>query len=150
MSRRVRVLALRVLVLPLHVGVAGGGVQVEVVLLHVLAVVALRGDDAEEALLEDGVALVPEGERKGQQLVAVADPGQAVLAPAVGPAAGVVVGEAAPRVAVRAVVLADGSPRALGDVRPPAPPAGERAVLPGQPLVLDGRGGTVHALRQLR
>ena len=91
----VGVLPLRVLVEPLHVGVRGRGVEVEVVLLHVLAVVALRGHEAEEALLEDGVALVPQREAEAEDLVAVADGGQAVLAPAVGAAARLVVGEVA-------------------------------------------------------
>jgi len=39
-------------------------VEVEVVLLDVLAVVALVAGDAEQALLEDGVAAVPEGQRE--------------------------------------------------------------------------------------
>src|SRR5207237_769831 len=79
-------------------------------------VVALRGHEAEEALLEDGVALVPQREAEAEDLVAVADGGQAVLAPAVGAAARLVVGAVAPGVAARAVVLAHGAPRALGAV----------------------------------
>ena len=54
-------------------------------------------------------------------------PGEAVLAPAVGARAGVVVGEVAPRVAAGAVVLAHGSPGALGEVRAPVPPRRGRA-----------------------
>ena len=56
--------ALRVLVEVLHVGVRRRAVEVEVVLLHVLAVVALVAGQAEEALLEDRVALVPQRERE--------------------------------------------------------------------------------------
>ena len=116
-------LGLRVLVEELHVGVRRRVVEVEVVLLDVLAVVALVGRQAEEPLLEDRIAAVPEGGGEAQELVAVADAGDAVLAPAIGLAAGQVVRQVVPGVAVGGVVLADGAPGAVGDVRPPAPPA---------------------------
>jgi hypothetical protein len=119
---RVGVLSLRVLVEELHVGVRGRRVEVEVILLDVLAVVALVAVEAEEALLQDRVAAVPECEREAEQLVAVAEAGEPVLAPAVSLRARQVVGEVVPRVAVGAVVLAHGAPRAFGDVRPPTPP----------------------------
>ncbi len=135
----VGILPLGILVEPLHVGVGGRGVEVEVALLHVLPVVALRGHEAEEAFLEDGIALVPEGEGEYQDLVAVTEAGQAVLAPAEGPAPGVVVRERIPGRAVRAVVLADGPPRPLRHVGPPAAPAAMVVVQAGQPLVLPGR-----------
>src|ERR1700742_573376 len=48
--------------------------------------------------------------------------GNAVLAPAIGPAAGVIVREMLPCSPVRAVVLADRAPLALAQIRPPAPP----------------------------
>jgi hypothetical protein len=91
---------LRILVEHLHVGVGGRAVEVVVVLLHVLAVVALVAGQPKEPLLEDGVALVPQADGQTQVLEAVADPGQAVLVPAVGAAAGVVVGEVVPGFAV--------------------------------------------------
>src|SRR5512147_2391509 len=95
-------------------------VEVEVVLLHVLAVVALVAGEAEEALLEDRVAAVPHRQREADELVAVADAGDAVLAPAIGARAGVVVREELPGVAPGAVVLAHRAPGAVADVRPPA------------------------------
>jgi len=52
-------------------------VEVEVVLLDVLAVVALVAGDAEQALLEDGVAAVPEGQREAEPLVNCPRCGQA-------------------------------------------------------------------------
>ena len=97
-------------------------IEIEVVLLDVLAVVALTVGQAEEALLEDRVLAVPQGQRQAQALLVVADAGQAVLAPAVGPAAGVVMGERAPGVAVGAVVFADGALLAFAQVRPPLLP----------------------------
>src|SRR5262249_20762287 len=78
---------------------------------------------AEQPLLEDRVAAVPQRQRQAQALLVVADAGDAVLAPAVGAAAGVVVGEVVPGVARCAVVLADRAPLTLAEVRAPAPPA---------------------------
>ena len=77
------------------------GVEVEIALLDVLAVVALGVGQAEEPLLEDGVAAVPQRQGEAQAALAVGDAQQAVLAPAVGAAAGVLVGEVVPALAVR-------------------------------------------------
>ena len=60
-------------------------VEVEVVLLDVLAVIALGTGQPEEALLDDGVAPVPEREREAEPLVVVGDAADPVLAPAIGP-----------------------------------------------------------------
>ena len=118
-------LALRVLVQVLHVRVRRRAVEVEVVLLHVLAVVALAVGEAVEALLQDRVALVPQGQREAQPLPVVANPTEPVLAPLVGARACLVMGEVVPRVAVVAVVLADRPPLTLAQVRSP--------LLPGDP-----------------
>ena len=69
----VRKRRLRVLVEQAHVRVGRRVVDVEVVLLHVLAVIALVRVDAEQPLLQVRIALVPERGREAQQLVAVAD-----------------------------------------------------------------------------
>ena len=55
---------LRVLVEVLHVRVGRRAVEVEVVLLHILAVVALAVGQPEEPLLEDRVLAVPQGQAK--------------------------------------------------------------------------------------
>ena len=114
--------ALRVLVERLHVRVRRHVVEVEPVVLRVLAVVPLVPREAVEALLEDRVGAVPERGGEAEQLVAVGDAEQPVLVPPVGAAPRVVVREVAPRVAVGAVVLAHGAPRALREVRAPQPP----------------------------
>lgn len=113
---------LRVLVEHPHPGVGRRIVEVEVALLDILAVVALVAGEAEEALLEDGVAPVPEREREAEALLIVADTGQAVFVPTVGPRAGVVVGEILPGASTGAVVLAHGAPGPLGQVGAPALP----------------------------
>ena len=83
----VRVLRLRVLVEELQVRMGGRAVEVEVVLLDVLAVVALGVGQAEQPLLQQRVTAVPQRQRKAQPLLVVADAGEAVLAPPVRPSA---------------------------------------------------------------
>ena len=112
-------LALRVLVQVLHVRVRGRAIEVEVVLLHILAVVALAVGEPEQALLEDRVALVPQRQREAQQLLVVAQSAEPVLAPPVGARTCLVVGEVVPGVAVLAVVLADRAPLPLAEIRSP-------------------------------
>ena len=118
----VRERALRVVVAPPVPGVARHGVEVPPVLLDVLAVVALAAGQPESALLEDRVAPVPQRQRQAQPLLDVAEPGQPVLAPPVGPGPGVVVRQVAPRLAVGAVVLPDRAPLPLAEVRTPQVP----------------------------
>ena len=110
---RVRERALGILVLALEVGMGRGAVDVEPVLLDVLAVVALAVREPEHPLLDDRVGTVPERKRKAQALAFVADPCDPILAPPVGARSGVVVGEVVPGVTVVAVVLADGAPLSL-------------------------------------
>src|SRR5262249_41998604 len=113
---------LRILVEHFQVGVRRRGVEVVVQFLDILAVVGLAVGQAEEALLEDRVAAIPECDRQTKPLLLIADAGDAVLAPAVHPAAGVVVGKVVPGGAVRTVILAYRSPLAFAQVRSPAPP----------------------------
>jgi hypothetical protein len=75
---------LRVLVQILHVGMRRCAVEIEVVLLDVLAVVALAVGETEEALLQNRIATVPQCDREAKPLVVIAEPRQAVLAPAIG------------------------------------------------------------------
>ncbi len=101
---------LRVLVEHAHVRMAGNAIEVEVQLLDVLAVVAFGVGQAEQPLLENGVVFVPQGQAQAPVLGLVGESGQAILAPAVGPAAGMVVGKVGPGVAVGTVVLAHRAP----------------------------------------
>src|SRR5262249_24496587 len=113
---------LGVLVEVLHVRVRRRAVEVEVVVLDVLAVVALAVGQPEQPLLEDGVLAVPQGQGEAEALPVVGDAGQPVLAPAVGAGAGLVVAEVVPGVAALAVVLADGPPLSLTEIGPPLLP----------------------------
>src|SRR5207249_689950 len=119
---RIRVLALRILVERPQIGAGGRRVEVEVALLHVLAVIALGTGEAEEPLLEDGVATVPERDREAEPAFAVGDPEEPVFAPAVRAAPRVVVRQVVPARPVGRVILPHRSPLALGQVGPPALP----------------------------
>src|SRR5204862_414161 len=110
------IFGLRILVEHPLIGVTRQRVEVEVTLLHVLAVIPLRRHESEIALLQNRIALVPERHRPAEDLVAVADAGDAVLAPAVRLRPRVIVRKIAPRIGVRAVVLAHRPPRAVGEV----------------------------------
>jgi hypothetical protein len=113
---------LRVLVEHPHVGMGGRRVEVEVVLLDVLAVIALGPGQSEEALLEDRVLSVPHGQCQADLLLAIADAGNAVLVPPIGPRTGVIVREVLPGPAVLAVVLAHGAPGPFAQIGPPSLP----------------------------
>jgi hypothetical protein len=113
---------LRILVEHPHEAVGRRRVEIEVVLLDVLAVVALVAGQAEEALLQNRVAAVPQRQRETQLLVAIADAGNAVLVPAIGARARVLVRQVFPRRAGGAVVLTDRAPRPVADVRAPSLP----------------------------
>ena len=126
---------LRILVEVLHVGVGGRAVEVVVVLLDVLAVVALAIGEAEETLLDDRVAPVPQRQRKAQPLLVVGDAGQAVLAPAVDARSGLIMAEVLPGITGSAVVLAHRTPLTLREVGPPGLPGHAALALLGQSLV---------------
>ena len=72
-----------VLVEVLHIRVCGSRVEVEVVLLHVLAMVALIPRQTENPFFQDGIALVPESHSKANVLFPVADSRQSVFVPAI-------------------------------------------------------------------
>ena len=113
---------LRILVEMLHVRVGRRAIEVEVILLDVLAVIAFAVGEAEQALLENRVLAVPQREGKTQALLVIGDTGDAVLAPAIGTRAGVIVGEEIPGVAALAVVLAHGAPLTFAQVGSPLLP----------------------------
>jgi hypothetical protein len=89
------------------------------VLLDVLAVVSLRVRQAEQSLLEAVVAFVPHGHTEIEEAVAIAQPGDAVLPPAVGPDMGLLERERRPGVPIGRVVLPDCPPLAARDIRSP-------------------------------
>jgi hypothetical protein len=85
-------------------------------------VVALAVGQTEEAFLENGVAAIPQGQGEAEPLLVFGQAGEAVLAPAVGPGAGLIVGEVVPGVAAPTVILPHRAPLALAQVRAPLLP----------------------------
>ncbi|CRM28691.1 hypothetical protein [Pseudomonas sp. 24 R 17] len=96
-----------------HVGMARHAIDEKVQFLDVFAVVAFGVVEAEQALLDDRVALVPQGQAQAPALRFVAETGQAIFAPAVGTTAGMFMGEVSPGVAVGAVVFTHSAPLAF-------------------------------------
>src|ERR1700734_1001669 len=115
----VRIGAMRVLVEVLHVRVGGSAIEVEVVLLYVLAMITFAVGQAEEPLLEDRILAVPQRNREAQHAMNVGDPRETVLAPSVCARARLVMREIIPGIAVLAIVFADGAPLPLAQVGPP-------------------------------
>src|SRR5262249_36892942 len=108
---------------PAQPGRGGSRVAVPPVLLGVLAVVALGAGEAEDPLLQQGVDAIPQGQREAESLALVADAGEAILAPAIGTGARMIVRDVLPRGALRAVILPHRAPLALREVGTPEAPA---------------------------
>ena len=97
---RVGKFPLRIFVEHFQVGMCGRGVQVVIELLAILAVIALAVGQTEKTLLENRIASVPESKREAKSLVVIGESGDAILAPSIGAAAGMVVREVLPGIAV--------------------------------------------------
>ena len=107
----IRKLGVRIFVDVLHVRMRRRVVDVEVILFHILAMIAFVRREPEEALLENRIAAVPECRREHENLVAIADARDAVFAPAIGFAASQIVRQKRPGVAAEAVILAHAWPK---------------------------------------
>ena len=113
---------LRILVEHFQVSMSGGGVQIVIELFAIFAVVAFAVGQSEQTFLEDGVACVPEGQRKAESLVMIGKSGDAILAPPVGATAGMIMGQITPRVAVCAVIFTYRPPLPLAKIGSPLSP----------------------------
>src|SRR6267142_2676641 len=98
------------------------GVQVVIEFLAVLTMIAFAVGKAEKTLFENWIASVPKGKRQAEPLVMIAEAGEAILAPSIGAAAGVVVRQVFPRVAVWAVIFTHRAPLALAEICAPFAP----------------------------
>src|SRR5574341_314499 len=99
-------------------------VEIEIIFLHVLAVIAFAVGQAEEPFLEDRILAVPQCQRKTEDLVVIGDSGEAVFAPTIRPRACLVVAEVVPRIAVLTVILPHGAPLPLAQIGAPSLPIG--------------------------
>lgn len=100
----------------------GRGVEVVVTLLHVLSVITLRPGQTKQPLLQNRITPIPQREGKGKPAPAVAESEQSILAPAIGPAACVVVGKGFPAIAMRRIILTHRAPLPLTEVGAPSLP----------------------------
>src|SRR5277367_2310184 len=118
----VRKFPLRIFVQIFQIRTGWRRIEVVVILFYILAVIPFPIAQTEKALFEDRIFLIPHGERKTDVLMAIAETGNSIFAPAIGPGAGVIVREIIPGIAIRAVIFADGPPLAFGEVRSPTLP----------------------------
>src|SRR4029077_4564857 len=121
----------------------------EVALLHVLTVVALGICQAEQALLQDRVPLVPQRESQAQTLLVVADPGDAVLTPPVRARPRLIMTEIRPGVFAVAVVFPDRPPLTLAEIRPPRTPRNTPPAI-GQPPLFSRQRGRISQRRRVK
>src|ERR1700760_4325857 len=96
-----------------------GVVQIEVIFLYILAVVALAVREPEQTLFKNRVLAIPQGHAKAQQLPVIADAGDTVFTPAIGPGARLVMSKIVPCIAILAVIFTHRSPLTFTEVRPP-------------------------------
>src|SRR6185436_1119422 len=99
-----------------------GGIEIVVTGLRVFPVIALTVGETKNAFLENRVASIPQGKRKTEALGIIADACKTVFAPTIRAAAGMVVREILPGIAVRRVIFPHRAPLALGEVRTPTFP----------------------------
>ena len=137
----VRKLRLRILVEHLRVRVRGRAVEIEVVLLDVLAVVALAVGEAEHPFLQDRVLAVPHRHRETKQHVLVAEAGDAVLAALVGARPRLVVRQIVPGFDAAIGIFANATPLAFAEVGAPLPPGDPLIPCFVEPLLFPGRFG---------
>src|SRR5262245_3683033 len=97
-------------------------IEVEVIFLYILSMVGFTVGQPEQAFLENRILTIPQGQCEAEALVVIAQAGQPILTPAIGPRAGLIVGEVIPGIAAVAVVLAHRTPLALAQVRSPLLP----------------------------
>src|SRR4029453_17261433 len=100
--------------------------------------------------LEAVVLAVPHRHGEVEEPVPVTEPGDAVLAPSVGPPVRLVERERRPRVTVGRVVLTDGPPLSSGHVRPPEAPWVGVVRRLRQSCMLDARSSRLPAGRAQR
>jgi hypothetical protein len=111
----------------LHVGMRWRRVEVEIIFLHIFAVIGLRWDQAKQPLFQNRIFAVPQRQGKRQDLVAVTDTGKPILTPTVRFRTGEIMRKIIPGVPIGTIILSHRPPRALGDVGAPVVPRADRA-----------------------
>src|SRR5262249_9385184 len=113
---------LRVFVEVLHVGMCGCRIEVEIIFLDVFAMVSFVAGQTVEALLQNGIAPIPKRKGETHILVPIANAGQTIFVPTIGPRTGMVVWKMLPSGPIGAVVLAHSAPGPFTEIGAPAFP----------------------------
>src|SRR5215213_5728597 len=90
--------------------------EIEIILLNVFALISRN---AVEPFFQNRVFAVPQTDGKTEMLFAVADSGNAVFVPSEGFQMRLLERKIIPRRAVKAIIFADGPPRAFRNIRSP-------------------------------
>lgn len=97
-------------------------IQIIIIFFNVFAVVALVIGQAEESLFEPIILAIPQTQREAELRLIVADSGDTILAPPIGPRHGLLVRKIIPAIAISAIILANRSLLTFAEVRPPQQP----------------------------
>ena len=119
---RVRKFRLRILIKHLQVGMTWRAIQVVIVLFDIFAVIAFVAGQSKQTFLQNRVFPVPHPQRKAEPLLIITVSTDPVFAPSVSVFARRFVIEELPSLAVFAVVLTNGAPLPLAEVRAPDSP----------------------------
>ena len=87
------ILRMRIFVEGLGVGMGGGGIEIVITLFDILAVVTLMASKTKEALLENGIAPIPEGGREVESALTITPTAETIFTPAVGATTGMIMRE---------------------------------------------------------
>src|SRR5262249_38932813 len=104
------------------VGVRRRRIEVVVDLLDILAMIRLGVRQSEQTLLQDRVLPIPQGEPQTKALLLIAQPRDAILAPAIRAAPRVIVREVFPRRSAPRIILPNRPPLALAEIGSPQTP----------------------------
>src|SRR5437867_1948366 len=108
-------------------------IQKVIILLHILTMIAFWTCQAEEPLFEDRISPIPETEREAEQATLITNAQQTIFAPSIGAGASMLMWKGIPRAPIRRVILADGTPLAVGEVGTPTIPGFRILVRFGEP-----------------
>ena len=118
----IREFSLRIFVEKLHVGMRRRGIEIKIRFLDIFPMVAFVAGEAEQTFFQNGITAIPEGEGQADFLMAVGNASEAVFSPPIRPRTGVIVREKFPGRAAWTIVLTDGAPLPLAQVRSPSLP----------------------------
>src|SRR5262249_50410821 len=119
---RVWKFCLRIFVESLLIGMRGRGIQIEVALFDIFAVVPLVIRETKEALLQNRILPIPERGRESQTALSITETKKAIFAPTIYAAARVIVWKVFPAISICRIILTHRPPLAFRKIRSPSAP----------------------------